>query len=71
MITNLPIISLDEVSEHSSWNDGWMVIYDRVYDVTNFLREHPGGEEVIERDLFQVITISQNMFSNQSVISLN
>merc|ERR1711962_544379 len=53
---NLPIISLDEVSEHSSRNDGWMVIYDRVYDVTNFLREHPGGEEVIERDLFQVMT---------------
>ena len=51
MSTNLPIISLDEVSEHSSRNDGWMVIYDRVYDVTNFLREHPGGEEVIERDL--------------------
>jgi len=45
--TNLPIISLDEVSEHSSHNDGWMVIYDRVYDVTNFLREHPGGEEVM------------------------
>ena len=52
MSTNLPIISLDEVSEHSSRNDGWMVIYDRVYDVTNFLREHPGGEEVIQRDLF-------------------
>ena len=48
MSTNLPIISLDEVSEHSSRNDGWMVIYDRVYDVTSFLREHPGGEEVIE-----------------------
>ena len=52
--TNLPIISLDEVSEHSSRNDGWMVIYDQVYDVTNFLREHPGGEEVIERDLFHL-----------------
>ena len=58
MSTNLPIISLDEVSEHSSRDDGWMVIYDRVYDVTSFLKEHPGGEEVIERDLFQVITIS-------------
>ena len=45
--TNLPLISLEEVSEHSSRYDGWMVIYDRVYDVTTFLREHPGGEEVM------------------------
>ena len=65
MSTNLPIISLDEVSEHSSRNDGWMVIYDRVYDVTNFLREHPGGEEVIQRDLFQVITISKHVLKSE------
>ena len=65
MSTNLPIISLDEVSEHSSRNDGWMVIYDRVYDVTNFLREHPGGEEVIQRDFFQVITISKHVLKSE------
>jgi len=45
--TNLPLISLDEVSDHSSQADGWMVLYDRVYNVTAFLREHPGGEEVM------------------------
>ena len=45
--TNLPLVSLDEVSEHSSQEDGWMVLYDRVYDVTAFLREHPGGEDVM------------------------
>jgi len=45
--TDLALISLDEVSEHSSQADGWMVLYDRVYNVTAFLREHPGGEEVM------------------------
>ena len=45
--TNLPVVSLDEVSEHCSQEDGWMVLYDRVYDVTAFLREHPGGEDVM------------------------
>ena len=45
--TNLRLISLEEVSEHSSQEDGWMVLYDRVYDVTAFLREHPGGEDVM------------------------
>ena len=45
--TDLPLISLSEVSEHCSQDDGWMVLYDRVYNVTAFLREHPGGEEVM------------------------
>lgn len=30
-------ISLDEVSDHYSFNDCWIIIYDRVYDVTDFL----------------------------------
>lgn len=33
------IISLDEVSEHDSHDDCWIVVYDRVYDVTHFLKE--------------------------------
>lgn len=30
-------ISLDEVSDHDSFNDCWIIIYDRVYDITDFL----------------------------------
>lgn len=33
------IISLSEVSWHDSANDCWIIIYDRVYDVTDFLDE--------------------------------
>lgn len=32
-------IDLQRVSEHNQANDCWLVIYDRVYDVTEFLRE--------------------------------
>ena len=32
---------------HDSREDGWTVIYDKVYDVTGFLSLHPGGEDVI------------------------
>ena len=38
-----------EVSQHSE-DSGlalWTVIHDRVYDVTAFLQEHPGGEAVL------------------------
>lgn len=44
---SLPEISLDAVSQHDDFNDCWVVIYDRVYDVTNFLQDHPGGSDVI------------------------
>lgn len=34
-----PIISLKEVAEHDSYDDCWIILYDRVYDITNFLNE--------------------------------
>ncbi|XP_062141974.1 uncharacterized protein LOC133850033 [Drosophila sulfurigaster albostrigata] len=43
----VPEITLEEVAQHDSFDDCWIVIYDRVYDVTQFLREHPGGDDVI------------------------
>lgn len=36
-----------EIAEHSAKEDLYMVIEDKVYDVTKFLDEHPGGEEVM------------------------
>ncbi|XP_040160330.1 cytochrome b5-like isoform X2 [Anopheles arabiensis] len=45
--TDLQQYSLAQVAEHNKPNDVWMVIHDKVYDVTKFLAEHPGGEEVL------------------------
>lgn len=42
-----PGISLLEVGRHDNFNDCWVVIYDRVYDITDFLQSHPGGFDVI------------------------
>ncbi|RZC86774.1 hypothetical protein C5167_030121 [Papaver somniferum] len=38
---------LSEVTLHSSKSDCWLTIHGNVYDVTNFLEEHPGGEDVL------------------------
>lgn len=43
----LPVISLGQVADHCTPQDAWMVIYDKVYDVTDFLTKHPGGEDVL------------------------
>lgn len=34
-----PIITLKDVAEHDTQNDCWIILYDRVYDVTSFLYE--------------------------------
>ena len=36
---DLPIYSMSEVKDHYETSDAWMVLYDRVYDVTKFLHE--------------------------------
>ncbi|TPX34057.1 hypothetical protein SmJEL517_g03238 [Synchytrium microbalum] len=36
-----------EVSRHHSASSAWIVRHGRVYDVTRFLYDHPGGEEFI------------------------
>jgi cytochrome b involved in lipid metabolism len=43
----LKVFTMDQVSSHISKADCWFVIGGKVYDVTNFLEEHPGGEEVL------------------------
>lgn len=37
----------EEVSKHNEIEDCWVIIEDRVYDVTSFLEHHPGGYDVI------------------------
>lgn len=37
-----------ELSEHSKIDDCWLAISGRVYDVTDFVSSHPGGEAITE-----------------------
>lgn len=38
---------LEEVKKHDNQNELWMVIHNNVYDVTDFIDEHPGGAEIL------------------------
>lgn len=42
-----PQVSLAEVACHDCRDDCWIIVYDRVYDITDFLSKHPGGEEIL------------------------
>jgi len=41
------VFRLAEVAAHKDSKSCYMVIHNQVYDVTRFLEEHPGGEEVL------------------------
>ena len=44
---SLPSYSLSQVSDHCWTDDCWIVLYDKVYNVTRFLSIHPAGMEII------------------------
>jgi hypothetical protein len=39
--------SLDDARKHTSDKDCWLIVHGKVYDVTDFLEEHPGGYDII------------------------
>lgn len=39
--------SSDNVARHNTSQDLWMTIHGNVFDLSKFLTEHPGGEEVL------------------------
>ncbi|KAJ0163360.1 putative cytochrome b5 [Colletotrichum tanaceti] len=40
-------LTYQDVAEHNTKKDLFMVIHDKIYDCTKFIDEHPGGEEVL------------------------
>jgi len=46
-MSGLKQYSLAEVKKHNDNHSCWLVIHNEVFDVTEFLNEHPGGEEVL------------------------
>lgn len=45
--------TMSEVKKHDRRDDGWIVLYNKVYDVTDWIDKHPGGaiiEEYLGKD---------------------
>ena len=55
---DVKVYTLEQVKEHKTEKDCWIVIHGNVYDVTAYLNEHPGGPEIIQDEAGGVATES-------------
>ena len=55
----------DEVRQHTSPGDLWLVIDNKVYDVSQWMDEHPGGDFVLLQEAGKDATSAMPMNQNR------
>ncbi len=53
-----------EVAKHNKPNDCWIIIEDKVYDVSGYLNEHPGGPIVLTTRAGKIVTTAFDQASH-------
>ncbi len=41
--SNAKVLDVNEVAKHNTVSDCWMIINNKVYDISNYASSHPGG----------------------------
>lgn len=44
---NPKTITLEELAKHNSELDCWTAVEGKVYNITNFIKLHPGGKKIL------------------------
>ncbi|XP_063412479.1 acyl-CoA 6-desaturase-like [Mytilus trossulus] len=57
-------ISLDEVKKHNQPDDRWLLIENKVYNITNWAKKHPGGGKILGHFSGQDATDAWRAFHN-------
>mmetsp|Transcript_1482 Transcript_1482/g.4640 ORF Transcript_1482/g.4640 Transcript_1482/m.4640 type:complete len:123 (-) Transcript_1482:54-422(-) len=44
---SMPFYTAEQVRTHNTADDLWIVLGNKVYDVTQFVKQHPGGDAIL------------------------
>jgi acyl-lipid (8-3)-desaturase len=47
MVAELKKFTWQEVAKHNIRESAWVIVHGKVYDVTDWVKKHPGGKDVI------------------------
>lgn len=60
------VFTAEEVAKHKKDGDVWLIVHGKVYDVSKFLDEHPGGVDVLMEQAGQDATSNFEAVSHSS-----
>lgn len=58
VVHDLPSFTRDEVSQHRTRDDCWIIVRGEVYNVTSWLDKHPGGAKLLLNHAGEDVTVS-------------
>jgi len=61
--------TMDEVKKHTTDKDCWVILHNEVYDVTNFLNDHPGGKKAIMLYAGKDATVEFDMLHSKDLLA--